>query len=154
MWEKSKTFSRLYEAKKALQKSIREANGEELEDDELGDDMEGTGEGMGDDAAMDDSSTTPEEEAPDNAPEDQAEPETGIFISDNQKASIAKSLLNALMAKAPEAGAVPQELLNVTVANADQVIQFVQQYLTVAQGVDAADENNPNSLVSQIKDII
>lgn len=150
MWEKSKTFSFLGEMKKKLQKSINEATGDEpeLDDEAMPEDDPEMGEENID--ADTPEATTP---ADDNAPEDQAEPETGVFISANQKAVIAKSLMDALMSTPPKPGEIPAQLTNVNVNNADQVIQYIQQFLSVEKSVDEGDENNPESLVNQVKSI-
>lgn len=150
MWDSSKTFDFIAARRAELQRSIREANGEEEEMADIPD-MEGA-----DDIEMpDDDSTTPADEAPqeDSTPEAQAQPETGIFVSANQKADIAKSLLDALMAAPPQPGEIPAQFQNVDVNNADNVIQYVQKFLQVSKNVDEADENNPDSLVNQVKKI-
>lgn len=83
--------------------------------------------------------------AEDDAPEDQAAPEQGTFISDNRKAEIAKSMLDALMASPPEQGTIPTELLNVTIDNADKVIEFVQGSLNVQ------NETDVDNILDQLK---
>ena len=91
------------------------------EADEENTDMEEAGDEA---AAAPSDATEPQDD--ENDPSVQAEPESGIFISDNQKAQFAKMMLDALMTTPPESGTIPPELLNVTTKNADQVIKYIQ----------------------------
>lgn len=86
-------------------------------------------------------------------PEEQAEPENGIFISDIQKAEIAKAMLDALMMEPPKAGVVPENLINVTTDNADDVIKFVQTINSVNAPLSLDNEADENSLAGALKDI-
>lgn len=67
-----------------------------------------------------------EPQGPSDNPEEQASPENGVFMSDNQKAQFAKMMLDALMMTPPDAGTIPNELMNVTTQNADAVIKYIQ----------------------------
>lgn len=89
----------------------------------------------------------------DNNPENQANPEKGLFISDNQKADIAKLLLDALMLPPPEAGSIPQNILNVTTNNADEVINYIKSLTSIDNQLDLNNENDPNSMNGALKDI-
>lgn len=141
MIAKSKTISFLTERIESLKKMIKEANGEEEGDIGPDEDLDSENED-------ENTSETPEEN---NVPEEQAEPETGVFMSANQKAVVAKSALDALMLQPPAPGTIPQELLNVNDSNADQVLAFVQKYVQTSSSTDVGNENDPNSLVSKLK---
>lgn len=144
MIAQSKTISFLTDRIETLKKMIKEANGEETDEisDEDVQDEEGTEEPV----------QGGEQAEPDNnAPEEQAQPETGVFMSANQKAVVAKSALDALMLQPPTPGTIPQELLNVNDSNADDVLAFVQKYVQMSTSTDVDNENDPNSLVSKLK---
>lgn len=87
-----------------------------------------------------------------NAPEEQADVETGVYMSDNQKASMAKMMLNALMMTPPEPGTVPNELMNVTTQNADAVIKYIQDLNALNAPLSVNNEQDPNSLGGALKE--
>lgn len=87
-----------------------------------------------------------------NAPEEQADVETGVYMSDNQKASMAKMMLNALMMTPPEPGTIPNELMNVTTQNADAVIKYIQDLNALSAPLSVENEQDPNSLGGALKD--
>lgn len=84
-----------------------------------------------------------------------AEEDSGVYISTNQKAVIAKTMLDALMAQPPQAGEIPEELLKVTDANADQVIKFIQSLTSLSSTLDTSStsDSNPESLASELKKV-
>lgn len=95
----------------------------------------------------------PTQPAPEAAEAEPAEESEGVYISPNEKAVMAKTMLDALQAQPPATGEIPQELLNVTDANADQVIKYVQSLISLASALDtsATSDSNPDSLVSALK---
>lgn len=99
----------------------------------------------GGDEMMEDPTT-----ADDNA-EEQANPEDGIFISDIKKAEFAKLLISALMNEVPQAGSVPDEMLNVSTENADQVIKYIQNLLNLDTQLSTDNENNEDSFANAVK---
>ena len=99
----------------------------------------------GGDEMMEDPTT-----ADDNA-EEQANPEDGIFISDIKKAEFAKLLISALMNDVPQAGSVPDEMLNVSTENADQVIKYIQNLLNLDTQLSTDNENNEDSFANAVK---
>ena len=111
----------------------------------------------GDEAASEPSepADATEPQTDENDPNVQAEPESGIFISDNQKAQFAKMMLDALMTTPPESGTIPPELLNVTTKNADQVIKYIQNLnmLSAATSLDGGGTENLDNLGGALKDI-
>lgn len=120
------------------------------EADEENTDMEEAG---NEDAPAPADATEPQND--ENDPSVQAEPESGIFISDNQKAQFAKMMLDALMTAPPESGTIPPELLNVTTKNADQVIKYIQNLnmLSAATSLDGGGTENLDNLGGALKDI-
>ena len=120
------------------------------EADEENTDMEEVG---NEDASAPADATEPQND--ENDPSVQAEPESGIFISDNQKAQFAKMMLDALMTTPPESGTIPPELLNVTTKNADQVIKYIQNLnmLSAATSLDGGGTENLDNLGGALKDI-
>ena len=120
------------------------------EADEENTDMEEVG---NEDASAPADATEPQND--ENDPSVQAEPESGIFISDNQKAQFAKMMLDALMTTPPESGTIPPELLNVTTKNADQVIKYIQNLnmLSAATSLDGGSTENLDNLGGALKDI-
>lgn len=85
--------------------------------------------------------------------EEQANPEDGIFISDIKKAEFAKLLIGALMNEVPQAGSVPDEMLNVSTENADQVIKYVQSLLNLDTQLSTDNENNEDSFANAVKGV-
>lgn len=90
-----------------------------------------------------------------DAPEEQAAPEEGVFVSDNQKAQFAKMMLDALMMTPPDAGTIPNELMNVTTQNADEVIKYIQNLngLNAATSLDGSSPQSLDNLTGALKDI-
>lgn len=97
--------------------------------------------------------TEPQSEG--DTPEEQAAPEQGIFMSDNQKAQFAKMMLDALMMTPPDAGTIPNELMNVTTQNADSVIKYIQNLnsMNAATSLDGAAPQSLDNLTGALKDI-
>lgn len=89
----------------------------------------------------------------DGGAEEQANPEDGIFISDIKKAEFAKLLISALMNEVPQAGSVPDEMLNVSTENADQVIKYVQSLLNLDTQLSTDNENNEDSFANAVKGV-
>ena len=83
--------------------------------------------------------------------EEQANPEDGIFISDIKKAEFAKLLISALMNEVPQAGSVPDEMLNVSTENADEVIKYIQNLLNLDTQLSTDNENNEDSFANAVK---
>lgn len=75
-------------------------------------------------------------------PEDNADVENGEFISDLKKAEFAKLILNALMQTPPEMGTIPDEYLNVTTNNADEVIKFIKNIISLNSSLSLDDGNS------------
>ena len=126
-------FTRLYE-------------GAEDETENLQQDAE-----SGEEAQQD--ATEPQNNA--DAPEEQAAPEEGVFMSDNQKAQFAKMMLDALMMTPPDAGTIPNELMNVTIQNADEVIKYIQNLngLNAATSLDGSSPQSLDNLTGALKDV-
>lgn len=89
------------------------------------------------------------------SPEEQAAPEEGVFMSDNQKAQFAKMMLDALMMTPPDAGTIPNELMNVTTQNADAVIKYIQNLnsMNAATALDSSTPQSLDNLTGALKDI-
>lgn len=83
---------------------------------------------------------------------DPADPETGVYISSNEKAALAKTMLDALQADPPKPGEIPNNLLNVTNTNADEVIKYVQSLLSLTNSVSLADDGGDAGLVDTLKE--
>lgn len=86
-------------------------------------------------------------------PSKQANPEAGTFMSDNQKAEIAKMVLDALMMTPPEPGTIPHNLMNVTTDNADEVIKYIQSLNALNAPLSLDNETDMNSMSGALKDI-
>jgi hypothetical protein len=76
-----------------------------------------------------------------------------FFISDNQKADLAKIMLDALQMTPPEPGTIPAELMNVTTDNADAVIKYIQSLNSLDGPLSLKNDSNENSLAGALKDI-
>lgn len=124
----------------------------EAAEDEAADPAEEGGE-AGEEGAEAEAPADPTQPAPEAAEAEPAEESEGVYISPNEKAVMAKTMLDALQAQPPATGEIPQELLNVTDANADQVIKYVQSLISLASALDtsATSDSNPDSLVSALK---
>ena len=99
--------------------------------------------------------TAPAPEGDDAAadPNKQADPEAGVFMSDNQKAEMAKMILDALMMTPPEPGTIPSNLMNVTTDNADEVIKYVQGLNALSAPLSLDNDADENSMAGALKDI-
>lgn len=86
-------------------------------------------------------------------PSKQADPNAGIFISDNQKAEMAKMILDALMMTPPEPGTIPSNLMNVTTDNADEVIKYIQGLNALSAPLALNNDSDSNSMAGALKDI-
>lgn len=108
-----------------------------------------------DDAATDAPADATEPQSEGDMPEEQAAPEEGVFMSDNQKAQFAKMMLDALMMTPPDAGTIPNELMNVTTQNADAVIKYIQNLngLNAATTLDGSSPQSLDNLTGALKDI-
>lgn len=139
---------------KITAKLLREADGDDTDeetddttDTEGGLDDAGLGAGEGD-------ATMPEGgESDPNDPSIQADPETGVFMSDNQKADFAKTMLGALMAQPPAAGTIPANLMNVTTQNADDVIKYIQSLTKLTNNTSDTDDSIKGSMADEIKKV-
>lgn len=83
-------------------------------------------------------------------PDAQADVDNGIFISDNKKAEFAKMMLDALMSNPPKTGEIPQQYLNVTIDNSDDVINFIQSLLALGSGIG---DDGEESLSEELKGV-
>lgn len=95
---------------------------------------------------------------PTMAPEQPAEGEPadegdGIYVSANQKAMFAKTMLDALQAEPPKPGEIPENLLNVTDANADEVIKYIQSLISLSNATSLADNGEETGLVNTLKEV-
>lgn len=84
-------------------------------------------------------------------PNKQADPESGTFMSDNQKAEMAKMILDALMMTPPEPGTIPSNLMNVTTDNADEVIKYVQGLNALSSPLSLDNDADTNSMAGALK---
>lgn len=84
-------------------------------------------------------------------PNKQADPESGIFMSDNQKAEMAKMILDALMMTPPEPGTIPSNLMNVTTDNADEVIKYIQGLNALSTPLSLDNDADANSMAGALK---
>ena len=117
-----------------------EAEGEEGEatsDDEMGEEQP-------EDPTMGPSN----EQQPEGEPADEGD---GIYVSSNEKAVLAKTMLDALQAEPPKPGEIPENLLNVTDANADQVIKYIQSLTSLSNATALADNGDEAGLVDTLK---
>lgn len=84
-------------------------------------------------------------------PNKQADPESGTFMSDNQKAEMAKMIIDALMMTPPEPGTIPSNLMNVTTDNADEVIKYVQGLNALSAPLSLDNDADTNSMAGALK---
>lgn len=96
----------------------------------------------------DDPQTAPGEDDPSVEP---ADSESGIYVSSNEKATIAKTMLDALQSEPPKPGEIPDNLINVTNANADDVIKYIQSLVSLTNSVSLNDNGNEDGLVDTLK---
>lgn len=99
-----------------------------------------------------DATAPPEEEATSD-PSKQADPESGTFMSENQKAEMAKMLLDALMMTPPEPGTIPSNLMNVTTDNADEVIKYIQGLNALSAPLALDNDTDEGSMGGALKNI-
>lgn len=98
----------------------------------------------------------PESETDEDAasdPDKQADLNAGEFVSDNQKAVFAKMLLDALMADPPQPGTIPQQWLNATTDNADEIIKYIQGLNALEGPLSLENEHDPNSMAGALKQV-
>lgn len=147
-------FSKVFEDKSAsvfdnmdkVYKMIKEAQ-EDAENEQEEPDAE---EGQEQEAPPEDpTKPTGEVEDPNAEPADE---ESGVYVSSNEKATIAKTMLDALQATPPKPGEIPENLLNVTNANADDVIKYIQSLISLTNSVSLADNGDENGLVNTLKE--
>ena len=86
-------------------------------------------------------------------PSKQADPNAGVFMSDNQKAEMAKMILDALMMTPPEPGTIPPNLMNVTTDNADEVIKYIQGLNALSAPLALNNDSDGNSMAGALKEI-
>lgn len=86
-------------------------------------------------------------------PNKQADPESGTFMSDNQKAEMAKMILDALMMTPPEPGTIPSNLMNVTTDNADEVIKYVQGLNALSAPLSLDNDADKDSMAGALKSL-
>lgn len=105
-------------------------------------DMEG-GEPMPDEGGddMDADLGGADEADPENDPNAQADVDAGTFVSDIKKAEFAETLLRALKTPVPPAGQIPAQYQNVTTQNADEVINFVTNFVTLDTALAQTDDS-------------
>lgn len=131
IFETINRFKKLYEA-------------DEMNPEEGGDAVEGA-------PAAD--ATAPPADAAVADPDKQADPESGTFMSDNQKAEMAKMMLDALMMTPPEPGTVPPNLMNVTTDNADEVIKYIQGLNALSAPLALDNDADEGSMAGALKGI-
>lgn len=95
--------------------------------------------------------TTGDEGDATSDPNKQADPESGTFMSDNQKAEMAKMILDALMMTPPEPGTIPSNLMNVTTDNADEVIKYVQGLNALSAPLSLDNDADTSSMAGALK---
>lgn len=153
------TFDRLEKRYSDLITEADDENNDEQTDegeDDAGDD-EGTGgdmpadaiddggeDGAGNAAAEGDAPANYNEGDPNTDPNMQADAQAGTFVSDNKKAEFAKTLLDALNMQPPAQGEIPQQYLNVTTDNADEVITFIKSLLSLSAPLTDDDDSEIN----------
>lgn len=106
-----------------------------------------------DEAPADATDPATAEDAVETDPNKQADPEAGIFMSDNQKAEIAKMLIDALMMTPPEPGTIPSNLMNVTTDNADEVIKYIQGLNALSAPLSLDNDTDENAMGGALKSI-
>jgi hypothetical protein len=74
-------------------------------------------------------------------------------MSDNQKAEIAKMLIDALMMTPPEPGTIPSNLMNVTTDNADEVIKYIQGLNALSAPLSLDNDTDENAMGGALKSI-
>lgn len=118
----------------------------EAADEEGGDEQQQGGE---EEAPVDPTQPDPNAQ-PEGTPAQESE---GMFISPNQKAIIAKTMLDALQSPPPNTGEIPEELLTVTDVNADQVIKFIQSLVSLSNKLDTSitSDGDDDSLMSELR---
>lgn len=129
---------------------------EAAEDEAADDTEEATDEGQEADPTTggeEEGMTDPTEPAQDTEGGEPADESEGIYVSPNEKAVLAKTMLDALQATPPETGTIPADLLKVTDANADKVISYIQSIISLTNSLDTSEtsDSNPDSLVSTLK---
>lgn len=107
----------------------------------------------GSEAPADATDPTAAESGAETDPTKQADPEAGVFMSDNQKAEIAKMLIDALMMTPPEPGTIPSNLMNVTTDNADEVIKYIQGLNALNAPLSLDNDTDENAMGGALKSI-
>ena len=103
---------------------------------------------MGDDMPPADPTMAPQGQ--EGEPADEGD---GIYVSANQKAVLAKTMLDALQAEPPKPGEIPENLLNVTDTNADEVIKYIQSLTSLSNAMSLEDNGDENGLVNSLKEV-
>lgn len=100
----------------------------------------------------------PTQPDPNAAPEGEmegqpADEQEGMYVSPMQKAVLAKTMLDALQSQPPNTGEIPEELLNVTDANADEVIKFIQSLVSLSNALDTSikSDGDDDTLMSELR---
>ena len=153
---KLQDFSKIFENKKAsvfdnmdkVLQMITEAD-EENTDEEAPEGEEPAPEEGTEGEQPADPTMSPEQPA-EGEPADEGD---GIYVSANQKAMLAKTMLDALQAEPPKPGEVPENLLNVTDANADEVIKYIQSLISLSNATSLADNGEESGLVNSLKEV-
>ena len=153
-------FSKIFKDKQAsvfdnmdkIARMITEAQGdEEGQEEEQPEEGQGEEGDMGGEEEMPvDPTQAPQEQPTEGEPADTGD---GIYVSANEKATLAKAMLNALQADPPKPGEVPDNLLNVTSANADEVIKFIQSFTSLTSATSLADDGDGEGLVDTLKSV-
>lgn len=81
-----------------------------------------------------------------NPEEAEGSEEPSKFVSSENKIEFAKIVFNALFSEPPAEGTIPNELLNVTTNNADNVIKFVTACINLDAPLTLTNQNQPESL--------
>lgn len=146
-----------------LMRMINEADGDDENADENGGEPapEDAGDGGDqelppegeDEMPMGDEGGDPNAMEGDEEDGDPADEDSGIYVSTNEYASLAKTLMDALQANPPKTGEIPSEYLNVTDQNANNVIKFVQAYLQLDLNNSFKDNGEADSFTDELKHI-
>lgn len=76
--------------------------------------------------------------------------ENNIFVSAEKKVEYAKLLLNVLNISC-DAATIPQNMLNVTTNNADDVINYIIAFASLDTPLSLTNQQNPNSLPNALE---
>ena len=140
-------FDNMDKIAKMITEAQEENNPDEGEGEEQG---EQEGEAPEEEAPVDPTQMSDEQMMDEGEPADEGD---GIYVSANEKATLAKAMLDALQATPPKPGEIPENLLNVTSTNADDVIKFIQSLTSLTNATALADNGDKAGLVDTLKSV-